>query len=136
MTGSSRGIKIETKPWAILLVIITTLFSSTGSLLFKVGMNRFGWSIEGVLAAYPVIIGGIVYFMGFILLTYSYRHGELSVLFPFISLSFIWVTLLSWLVLGEIITLAEILGVAAIVCGVVLIGLSSRTNKKKLRLRG
>jgi len=55
------------------------------------------------------------------------------VLFPFVSLGFVWVAFLSYLVLGELITLLEMIGVGAIVIGVTIIGLSSKNGKLKLR---
>ena len=104
--------------------------------MLKIGMDRFVASWPGVLEAYPVLIGLFLYFFGFLLMVFAFKHGELSVLFPFISLSFVWVTILSFLVLKEIVTILEIVGVGVIVLGVVLIGLSSRNGKKsKLRLR-
>ncbi|MFC1741522.1 EamA family transporter [Nanoarchaeota archaeon] len=124
-----------TKPWAILVVIFCTLFTSTGSLFMKLGANRLSLeSLQGLLDGYFLLVGIFFYFIGFILLTFSFRHGELSVLFPFISLSFIWVTILSYHILEEPIAPVEIVGVVAIVSGVVLIGLSSR-NKQRLRLK-
>ena len=115
-------------------MIVCTLFTSVGSLLFKIGMIRFSGSIEGVIAAWPVLLGLVFYFVGFVMLTFGLKYGELSVLFPFVSLSFVWVAILSYFFLGEMITLTEMLGVGAIVAGVVVIGLSSRKTKK-LRLR-
>lgn len=125
----------ETKPWAIGLVVVCTLFTALGSLFFKKGIDRLALSLQGILDAYQIIIGLFFYFLGFILLTFAFKHGELSVLFPFVSLSFVWVAIMSFLFLGEMISAVEVLGVGAIVFGVVLIGMSSR-NKKKLKLRG
>jgi drug/metabolite transporter (DMT)-like permease len=124
----------ETKPWAILLVVVCTLFTSLGALFLKKGMAVFAFSLQGMINAYLVFVGLLFYFLGFVLLTISFRHGELSVLFPFVSLSFVWVTILSYFYLKEMVSLVEIMGVAAIVLGVAFIGISSN-NKKKLRLR-
>jgi len=125
----------ETKTWAIGLVIVCTIFTGIGALFIKIGVNRFVFSVEGALDAYPVIIGLFFYFLGFILLTISFKHGELSVLFPFVSLSFVWVAILSFLFLNELISIVEIFGVAAIVGGVAMIGISTK-NKGRLKLRG
>ncbi|MBN1544109.1 hypothetical protein JW898_01450 [Candidatus Woesearchaeota archaeon] len=127
----------ETKPLAILVVILSTAFTASGSLFLKRGADRLSFSsLQGILDGYFVIIGLSFYFIGFIMLTFSFRHGELSVLFPFISLSFVWVAILSSVFLAEVVTPLEMAGVAAIVCGVVLIGISSRNGNKKLRLQG
>jgi drug/metabolite transporter (DMT)-like permease len=127
----------HTKPWAIAIVILCTVFTSVGALFLKKGVDLFGgMTPEGILAAYPVLIGLILYFLGFVLLTVAFKHGELSALFPFVSLSFVWVAILSLVLLGEIVGIFEILGVAAIVSGVVLIGIASRNgNRKNARLR-
>jgi len=124
-----------TKPWAIAVVILCTIFTSIGSTLLKTGANRLSFSIQGMISSYPIIFGLFFYFLGFLLLTTAFRHGELSVLFPFVSLSFIWVTITSFIFLNETITIFKILGVSAIVSGVILIGISSR-SKKKVKLRG
>ena len=120
-----------TKPWAIAIIIACTIFTSIGSILLKKGVDRFSYSMQGFLDAYPVIIGLAFYFVGFILLTVAFKHGELSVLFPFVSLSFVWVGMSSYFILHEKITLSEVLGVTAIITGVVLIGLSSRRGRRR-----
>ncbi len=125
----------ETKPWAILIVVFCTVFTSAGSLFLKLGMNRFVFRWPDLLNAYPVVIGLFFYFLGFILLTIAFRYGELSVLFPFVSLSFVWVAILAFFFLGELMRVLEIVGLASIVCGVVLIGISSKKSRK-LKLRG
>ncbi len=126
----------KTKPWAILVVILCTIFTSTGSLFMKLGVNNISiMSFRGILDGWLILVGLFSYFLGFIMLTFSFRHGELSVLFPFVSLSFVWVGILSYMVLGESITLFEMLGIGSIVIGVVVIGISTR-KPKKLRLRG
>ena len=125
----------DTKPWAIGIVVICTFFTAIGSLLLKKGADRFSPSLEGILNAYPVLIGLFFYFLGFILLTLAFKHGELSVLFPFVSLSFIWVAGLSYFFLAEILSLFEIIGLGSIMVGVILIGSSSQ-KKRKVMLRG
>ncbi len=125
----------ETKKWAILVVILCTIFTSVGSILLKTGVNRFSMSIEGALNAYPVLIGLFFYFIGFIMLTLAFRHGELSMLFPFVSLSFVWVAIMAAVFLGEKVSATEVGGVASIVLGVTLIGISGRKKKAKDKRR-
>jgi drug/metabolite transporter (DMT)-like permease len=123
-----------TKGWAIGLVVLCTVFTSIGSLLMKKGADSLDVrSLQGILDGYMIIAGLFFYFVAFLMLTYSFRHGELSVLYPFVSLSFVWVAILSTMVLNETVTTSEIIGVAAIVSGVVLIGIASRNNKLAIR---
>ena len=127
----------HTKPWAIAIVILCTAFTAVGSLLLKKGANNFGgFTVQGFIDAHLVIVGLFFYFLGFILLILAFRHGELSTLYPFVSLSFVWVAILSSIFLGEMLHILTMFGVAAIVAGVVLIGISSHnTQRKKLKLK-
>jgi multidrug transporter EmrE-like cation transporter len=120
----------ETKPWAIGIVIVCTLFTSFGSFFMKKGVDKLALSLQGFLDAYLIIVGLFFYFVGFILLTLAFRHGDLSVLFPFVSLGFIWVALLSYFFLGESIGFLKIVGIISIVAGVSLLGLAGLDKGK------
>ena len=54
------------------------------------------------------------------------RHGELSVLYPLISLSYVWVAVLSVLVFGEIMNAYKVAGICAIMAGVAVLGSGAR----------
>jgi drug/metabolite transporter (DMT)-like permease len=51
------------------------------------------------------------------------KHGELSMLYPFVALSFVWVALISWRFFGETITSLKIAGIVAIIAGISFTGL-------------
>jgi uncharacterized membrane protein len=53
---------------------------------------------------------------------YALQGGELSVLYPLVSLGYVWVCLLSIRFLGERMNSVKWTGVAFIVAGVALIG--------------
>jgi drug/metabolite transporter (DMT)-like permease len=61
------------------------------------------------------------------LLVLALRRGELSVLYPIIALTYVWVTILSPMFFGDVINPYKVAGVALIVLGVSLIGLGSRS---------
>ena len=52
------------------------------------------------------------------------RHGELSVLYPLISLSYVWVAILSVLIFHETMTPIRIAGILTIIGGVATLGRS------------
>ena len=74
---------------------------------------------------YNVLIGAFLYGIGTILFIPALKHGELSVLYPFVSTSYIWVSILSMSFLGEKMNREKWLGIALIIVGVTLIGLGS-----------
>ena len=54
------------------------------------------------------------------------KHGSLSVLYPMVSLSYIWTVFLSRLLFREPFNLSKIVGLALILVGVACINLGNR----------
>lgn len=119
---------MKTKPFSIILVIICTLLTASGQFLLKMGLNQANDSLTSFLFNIPLISGLICYGLGMILLIIALRYGELSVLYPIISLSFIWVALLSIYVLAEDISPIKWTGIFIIILGVSLIGVGSKNE--------
>lgn len=111
----------QTPAWAVLLVLATTLFTATAQGIWKTGIGRFP-AMDGLLL---ILAGFIVYGIAWVGLMVALRHGELSVLYPCIALSFVWVTLISWQVFGETISALKVAGIIGIIAGISLIGRGS-----------
>ena len=99
----------------------------------KIGMTGLrSWSTAtGPLliaaATNPYVLGGFAaYGIGAVLWLKVLAWADLSLAYPLISLGFILVAVLSWLVLGERLSLGRVAGVALIVIGVALMGCLSR----------
>lgn len=69
-------------------------------------------------------MGLFCYAVGLFIGIVALRFGDLSVLYPLSSTTYIWVTLLSKYKLKENINFFKILGIGSIIFGVYLIGLS------------
>ncbi|MDD9954339.1 MAG: hypothetical protein OXR66_08465 [Candidatus Woesearchaeota archaeon] len=115
------GSRTNTPVWAMGLIVLCTVLIAAAQVLMKMSLNNTS-SVLG-LVVYPLFIPGLLLgvAVGF-LLTFTLKHGELSVLHPFIAVGFIWVTLASIFVVGETVSFTNIIGVAAIVAGVCMIG--------------
>ncbi len=124
-TNSTRPVL---KP--ILLVISCTLFTSIGQLLLKSGSLHTN-SLMEILTNIPLIAGLFSYAIGAILLIIALKYGELSLIYPFIALSFIWVNLISLIIFHEYIAFINWIGITAIVIGVSLIGYGGHENRKR-----
>ncbi len=108
------------KGMEIFLVIIATLFSSTGNLLFKIASPL----IQGELTILNLIVFGIgliSLFIGFIAFYLALRMGELSRIHPSMALNFIWINLFAYLFLKESFSLTKIIAIASIITGVYLL---------------
>ena len=113
---------MATKKWAILLVIVSTLLTSSGQLFLKKGANQLSISLPSLITNFPLIIGAFIYIVAALLLIISLKNGELSVLYPLYATSFVWVSILSIHFLNEPSNPFKWAGVLAIISGVAFIG--------------
>lgn len=98
-------------------MLVSALLSCTGQLLWKLSAGTAG------TAALLLLFGGYVcYGLGMLCMLIGYRYGELSVLHPVLSAGYVFSLILGAAVLGEPVSVLKVLGVAAVLCGVALIG--------------
>ncbi|MFC1648298.1 EamA/RhaT family transporter [Nanoarchaeota archaeon] len=112
----------RTSPWAILAIIICTIFTSLGQILWKLGVDYLDLSLLGLISNWHLWLGFVFYGIGAAIMIIALSKGELSVLYPFIALSFIWVALLSSQLLNEAVNPVNWLGISSIILGVTMIG--------------
>jgi len=118
------------KRQALLLVIAFTLLSAAAQVFFKYGTARLQGHVSLLLIAtdFPLIAGLALYGIGAAMMVLALRHGELSVVYPLISLSYVWVAILSVAVFGEAMNPYKIGGICVIMAGVGVLGLGSHTE--------
>ena len=108
--------------YAVIIVLICTLFVSSAQLFLKFGANKFEASFFVSLINLPLIIGVILYCLGAVLMVLALKYGDLSVVYPFFGLSFVWVALLSLIFLAESLALLQWIGILVILTGVSFVG--------------
>lgn len=116
---------MTTKLWAIGLVILGTIVGSFGPILLKKASSKQLSKISSLITNYHLIGGVVLYAVGTMIFVPALKGGDLSVLYPFVALSYIWVSLLSVKFLGEKMNWFKWLGITLIIGGVILIGLGS-----------
>ena len=107
---------------AIVLVIVSTLLAAFGSLFLKKSSKEFNLSIKGILNK-NLIFGGIIYVLSTLFFIAALRRGEVSILYPITSLSYIWVSIISVLLLKEKMNKFRYIGILLIMIGVILIAI-------------
>ena len=112
---------------SIILVFACTIVGTLAQLLMKSGMEHFRLDPVALITNVPLIAGYALYGINTVMLVMALREGELSVLYPIIALTYVWVTLASYIRLHEPPNLYKNIGVAAIIIGVIIIG---RAGKK------
>ena len=112
---------------AIFLVLACTLLVAIAQYLIKLGANRLSHAglmatMIGIFTIPQLFAGYCLYGIFTVLFVYALRHGELSVLYPLISLSYVWVTITAVLAFHESVNPFKIIGVAVIILGVAVLG--------------
>ena len=112
---------------SIVLVFLCTLTGAAAQILMKHGANHLtGDGVLGVLTNLSLLAGYFLYGVNTLLMVMALRQGHLSVLYPIIALTYVWVTILSPMFFVDHLNIFKGLGVGLIVLGVSLIGVGSR----------
>ena len=116
--------------WAMLTVIGACLLGSFGPILIKKGTVRIHHTqgikqlIISIITNWQLISGLALYGISALIFIPALRGGDLSVLYPLVSTSYIFVSIWSVLILHERMTRLKWFGIAVIIAGVVLVGLA------------
>ncbi|MCW5983036.1 MAG: hypothetical protein KIT09_33415 [Bryobacteraceae bacterium] len=108
---------------SVALVFGCTLLGAAAQILMKSGAGGFSTANLAAIVTNVSLFGGyVLYGISTVLLILALRDGELSLLYPIVSLSYVWVTVLSVMIFQEKLNLYKILGVSTIVIGVAVLG--------------
>ncbi len=113
---------------AVLLVVFCTFLGSAAQILMKLGADhaKAHPGLAGIITNPLLIAGYGLYAVVTVLIVVAFKDGELSVLYPILSLSYLWVTALSFLVFGDTVNADKLIGLAVIICGVAVLGRGAR----------
>lgn len=123
--------RAEHKPFtrrqSIALVFCCTILGAAAQILMKSGANNLSHpglvgTILGIVTSVPLMAGYFLYGISTVLLIFALRDGELSILYPVIALTYVWVMVLSLVFFRESLNPFKILGVLLIVTGVAVLG--------------
>lgn len=117
---------MQTQLWAIILVIIGGMIGAFGPIYLKKGSTQIERKdLSTVYKNKHLITGILIYGVSTIIVLPAFKGGELSVIYPLIGLSYVWVCLYSKLMLKEKMTPLKWTGIATIILGVSLIGIGA-----------
>ena len=120
---------MRTKPIAILLVLINTVFITIAQILFKYASVSISFDILSIITNYYLIFGILIYAFAAALLLVALKNGELSVLYPMVAASYIWVSIISPIFFpADSIGLIKWGGIFFIILGVSFLGLGGKNG--------
>jgi drug/metabolite transporter (DMT)-like permease len=108
---------------SVLLVFGCTALGAAAQIFMKLGANRLVHpGLMGMATNLPLLSGLVLYGLSTVLLVLALKDGELSLLYPVIALTYVWVTLLSLVLLHDKPDPYKLAGIAIIVVGVSVLG--------------
>lgn len=114
---------------AVLLVAISTVVGAIAQILMKQGADytHAHPGLLGLITDIPLIAGYALYGVMTVMIIVAYKDGELSILYPIISLSYVWVTALSYFIFHDTVNPLKLIGLSLIMAGVAVIGRGSKS---------
>jgi drug/metabolite transporter (DMT)-like permease len=108
----------------MLLVFAASVVGSFGAVFLKLGAARLDGSILSFVNSRLAL--GVALFLGSsVFYALGIRGGQLSVLYPMVSLGYIWTLLWSRLFFNEPFTREKFVGLGLILLGVCFVGMGS-----------
>ena len=109
----------------MLLVLLASFIGSFGAVFLKSGAKRLHRDWRTLVLNWRLAAGVVCFVLSSIFFVMGVRTGELTVLYPMVSLGYIWTLLWSRLFFGEPFTRNKFLGVGMILAGIVCLGLGT-----------
>ena len=116
---------MKTQLWAIGLVLIGCVVGAFGPIFLKKAADSFSLNIKKILKNKNLMIGIACYAFGTITFIPALKGGDLSVLYPLVSVSYVIVCLYSIKLLKEKMNGLKWIGILLIMLGIAFIGIGS-----------
>lgn len=104
---------------AAIMMLIATIIGAFGAVCLKKGCKRI------LSFNFHLILGIFLYAMSALIYLIALKKEKLSVLYPIVSIGYVWISLFSTWFLGEKMNKFKWMGILLIVLGVILIGFGS-----------
>ena len=109
---------------SMLLVFAASILGSFGAVFMKLGAAKLNRSLLSFLSF--ELAAGVSLFLGSsVFYALGIRGGQLSVLYPMVSLGYIWTLVWARLFFGEAFTKQKFMGLGLILLGVLFVGIGS-----------
>ncbi len=112
---------------SFILVFLCTLVGAAAQLFIKTGSGHlvrpgFMGAVVGMFTNPLLFTGYVLYGINTVLLSVALRDRELSLVYPIIALTYVWVSILSFAILHESMNFFKVAGIVTIVFGVAILG--------------
>lgn len=105
---------------SILLVFVASLIGSFGAVFLKLGAEKLRYGLRHIISL-QAGFGVALFLLSSVFFGWGIKHGQLSVLYPMVSLSYVWAMIWSRLFFRESLTKQKFIALGMILFGIVLI---------------
>jgi drug/metabolite transporter (DMT)-like permease len=120
---------MEKKNLAIMAMFLVTLLTSSAQMLYKLGVATLSFNVISVITNWQIIFGLMLYAIGAAIMIKSLKYGDVSMLYPIIATSYIWVSIGSSVFFDETMNFWKWFGVFIIMIGVSIISYGSKKEE-------
>ncbi len=87
----------------------------------KSGAGRLSMDVRALLSNWPLVAGIALFVLSSAFFVLGIRQGELTVLYPMVSLGYVWALLWARLFFNERLTKTKVAGLSMVMAGIVLL---------------
>jgi multidrug transporter EmrE-like cation transporter len=103
-----------------------SFIGSFGAVFLKAGSGVLERSFRSFLLNWQLLAGIFFYLLSSVFFVLGVKRGELTILYPLVSLGYVWTLIWSRVFFKEPLTAAKMVGLATILFGIVLLNLGNR----------
>ena len=108
---------------SILLVVTASVIGSFGAVFLKFGALNLELTVSGLLRNWRLLLGIALYLLSSAFFMAGIKNGELTILYPMVSLGYIWTMIWSRIVFKEPITQYKVMGLGMIIAGIAVLNM-------------
>ena len=114
---------MNTSTNAIILILFSSFIGSFGAVFLKLGAEHMKGGLARLFSNYWLVVGIVLYLMSsvFYMMSVAQPGAQLTVLYPMVSIGYIWAIVWARIFFKEPFTLAKGSGLLLIIFGVALI---------------
>ncbi len=123
----------QTPVSSMALVTFGSFIGSFGAVFLKAGATRLQTNLRSLIRNWQLAAGIFFFCLSSVFFVLGLREGELSVLYPMVSLGYIWTLFWSRLFFGERLTRTKFAALGLILVGVIMVGFGTAPSSASLQ---
>jgi multidrug transporter EmrE-like cation transporter len=108
---------------SIFLVLVSSFIGSFGAVYLKLGAEHMQPGIKGIVSNWRLGLGIALFLLSSVFFVMGVAQGELTILYPMVSLGYIWTLLWAYIFFKEPFNRSKVVGLILIIGGVAVINL-------------